>query len=172
MARSLDEQSDFIRTLKESKDMGKPHRIAAGGITFKGNTVLLVRYRAGNDTATYLVGPGGALEDNENVVQAIVRETREETGVTVKPKRVVAIEDLMCSAFKMIKVWMVCEVAEGEVHQTEGAAKENIIEAAWFTRDQLIHEVVFPPPILQQDWKELQAETGQVECLPSRTTSF
>lgn len=152
--------------------MSKPHRIAAGGITFKGNTVLLVRYRHRNYAGTYLVGPGGGLEDNENVVQAIIRETKEETGITVLPKRVVAIEDLMCLAFKMIKVWMVCDIVEGEVQQTEGAEKENIIEAAWFTRDQLAHEVVFPPSLMQHDWEEFQAETGQVECLPSRTTSF
>ena len=152
--------------------MSKPHRIAAGGITFKGNTVLLVRYRASNDTGTYLVGPGGALEDNENVVQAIIRETKEETGITVQPKRVVAIEDLMCSSFKMIKVWMLCEIVEGDVHQTEAAEKENIIEAAWFTRDQLAREVVFPPSLMKHDWEEFQAETGLVECLPSRTTSF
>ena len=152
--------------------MSKPHRIAAGGITFKGNTVLLVRYRHRNNSGTYLVGPGGGLEDNENVVQAIIRETKEETGITVLPKRVIAIEDLMCSAFKMIKVWMVCDIVEGEVHQTEGAEKENIIEAAWFTRDQLTDEVVFPPSLMRHDWEEFQAETGQVECLPSRTTSF
>ena len=119
--------------------MSKPHRIAAGGITFKGNTVLLVRYRYRNSSGTYLVGPGGGLEDNENVMQAIIRETKEETGITVLPKRVIAIEDLMCSAVKMIKVWMVCDIVEVEVHQTEGAEKENIIEAAWFTRDQLTH---------------------------------
>ena len=152
--------------------MSKPHRIAAGGITFKGNKVLLVRYRDSRGTGTYLVGPGGALEDNENVVQAIIRETKEETGITVKPKRVVAIEDLMCSAFKMIKVWMVCEMVEGEVHLTAAAEQEKIIEAAWFTRDQLACEVVFPPSLMQHDWEEFQAETGQVECLPSRTTSF
>lgn len=152
--------------------MSKPHRIAAGAITFKGNAVLLVRYRHRNNSGTYLVGPGGALEDNENIVQAIIRETKEEAGITVKPKRVVAIEDLMCSAFKMIKVWMVCEVIEGEIHQTEEAEKENILEAAWFTRDQLAGEVVFPPSLMLHDWEEFQAEIGQVECLPSRTTSF
>lgn len=152
--------------------MSKPHRIAAGAITFKGNAVLLVRYRHRNNSGTYLVGPGGALEDNENIVQAIIRETKEETGITVKPKRVVTIEDLMCSAFKMIKVWMVCEVIEGEIHQTEEAEKENILEAAWFTRDQLAGEVVFPPSLMLHDWEEFQAEIGQVECLPSRTTSF
>ena len=113
--------------------MSKPHRIAAGGITFKGETVLLVRYRDSDSSGTYLVGSGGALEDNENVVQAIIRETEEETGITVKPKRVVAIEDLNCSRFKMIKIWMVCDFIEGEIRKTEGAEKEEIIEAAWFT---------------------------------------
>ena len=152
--------------------MSKPHRIAAGGITFKGNTVLLVRYRDSNNSGTYLVGPGGALEDNENVVQAIVRETKEETGITVKPKRVVAIEDLICSRFKMIKIWMVCDFIEGEIQKTKEAKKENIIEADWFTRDQLASEVVFPPSLMQHNWEEFQTETGHVECLPSREASF
>lgn len=151
--------------------MHKPHRIAAGGIIFKGNTVLLVRYHD-NGEGTYLVGPGGRLEDNENIVQAIIRETKEETGVTVEPKRVVAIEDLMCSRFKMIKVWMVCEIVDGEVHKTEGAEKESIIEAAWYTKDQLASEVVFPPSLMKHDWEKFRTETVQVECLPSRTANF
>jgi ADP-ribose pyrophosphatase YjhB (NUDIX family) len=152
--------------------MSKPHRIAAGGIIFKGNTVLLVRYRDSDNSGTYLVGPGGALEDNENVVQAIIRETKEETGITVKPKRVVAIEDLICHRFKMIKVWMVCEIVEGEIHKTEGAEKEKIIEAAWFTRDQLASEMVYPPFLMQHDWEEFRTETWHVECLLSREVSF
>jgi 8-oxo-dGTP diphosphatase len=162
----------FTRKEKVNKGMSKPHRIAAGGITFKDNRVLLVRYCASNNAGTYLVGPGGALEDGENVVQAIIRETKEETGIIVQPKRVIAIEDLMCSAFKMIKVWMVCEIVEGEVQKTAEAEKENILEAAWFTRDQLAREVVFPPSLMQHDWEEFQTEIGQVECLPSREASF
>ena len=152
--------------------MSKPHRISAGGIIFKGNTVLLVRYRNANTAGTYLVGPGGKLEDDENIVQAIIRETKEETGVSVAPKRVVAIEDLMCSHFKMIKVWMVCCVIEGEVHKTEDAQKEGIIEASWFTKDQLASEVVFPSSVMQHDWQLFHSETWQVECFPSRKANF
>jgi ADP-ribose pyrophosphatase YjhB (NUDIX family) len=116
--------------------MSKVHRIAAGGIIFKDNAVLLVRYRDG-DGQTYLVGPGGALKDEENIVQAIVRETREETNVIVQPKRVVIIEDLISSRYKMSKVWMICEVLEGNVCMTDEAEKEGIIEAGWFTKPQL-----------------------------------
>jgi ADP-ribose pyrophosphatase YjhB (NUDIX family) len=112
------------------------------------------------------------LEDEENIVQAIIRETKEETGVSVAPKRVVAIEDLLCSHFKMIKVWMDCDVIEGEVLQTGEAQKEGIIEAAWFTKDQLANEVVYPSSIIQHDWEQFLSETGQVECYPSRKADF
>ena len=151
--------------------MSKPHRIAAGGLTFKDNTVLLVRYRDSHG-GTYLVGPGGALEDEENVVQAIVRETKEETGLTVQPIMVVAIEDLMCSGFKMSKIWMTCEVVSGRISNTGGAKKEGIIQAGWFTREWLAGEVVFPPPLMQHDWSQLQGDGWKVECLPSRKASF
>jgi 8-oxo-dGTP diphosphatase len=76
--------------------MNLPRRISAGGFIFKDNALLLVRYRdRSSNTATYLVAPGGAVEDDENVVQAIIRETKEETGITVRPIRMIAIEDLV-----------------------------------------------------------------------------
>ena len=130
-----------------------------------------MRYR-NSDGGTYLVGPGGALRDEENVIQAIVRETKEETAVTVRPKRVVIIEDLVCSRFKMSKVWMICEVVEGEVRRTEEAEKEGIIEAAWYTKDQLANEVVFPAALIQHEWAQLRSKNWQVKCLPSRKANF
>lgn len=112
------------------------------------------------------------MEDEENVVQAIIRETKEETGLTVQPKMVVAIEDLICSCFKMSKVWMTCEVAYGHISNTEEAKKEGIIEVGWFTREQLAGEVVFPPTLMQHDWAQIQADGWTVECLPSQKTRF
>ena len=139
---------------------------------FRGDAVLLVRYRDCDNGETYLVAPGGGLEDDENVVQAIVREVKEETGITVRPTRVIAIEDLVDTNIKMIKVWMVCEFVEGEVHKTEEAEIEKITEVAWFTHDQLANEVVYPSVLMQHDWEHLRAETWQVECLPSRVARF
>jgi 8-oxo-dGTP diphosphatase len=151
--------------------MSRPHRIAAGALTFQDDSVLLVRYRDGSG-GTYLVGPGGALDDDENVVQAIIRETREETGITVSPQKVVVIEDLLCSRFKMCKVWMVCQVVDGVIRRTEGADREGIVDAGWFTRAELDGEVVYPLPLLQYDWNRLRSDSWQVECLPSRRAGF
>ena len=151
--------------------MSKPHRIAAGGIIFKGNAVLLVRYHDGIE-GTFLVCPGGALNDDENIIQAVIRETKEETGIIVKPKRVVVIEDLMCSQFKMSKTWMICDVIGGEIQKTVEAETEGIIEVDWFTKEQLAHEIVHPSTLMQYDWSQLRSETWQVECLPSRKANF
>jgi len=151
--------------------MGKRHRIAAGGITFKDDAVLLVRYRD-NRGGTYLAGAGGGLQDDETVVQAIVRETLEETSVSVKPERVVIIEDLISSRVKMCKIWMVCEYAGGRVRRTEEAEKEGIVEVGWFTRDQLVGEIVFPTPLIDDDWDQLRSGDGQVRCLSSRKMRF
>jgi ADP-ribose pyrophosphatase YjhB (NUDIX family) len=147
--------------------MSKAHRIAAGGLIFKDDTVLLVRYRDANG-GTYLVGPGGELKEDENVVKAIIRETLEETSVTVQPKRVVIIEDLICTRFKMIKVWMTCDILDGNICRTDGAVKEGIVQVAWYTKAQLAGEVVFPPPLIQRDWAQFRSENWQVECLPTR----
>ena len=67
---------------------------------------------------------------------------------------------------------MVSEIIEGEIHKTEGAKKEGIIEASWFTKEQLASEVVFPLSLMKHDWKQFQTETWQVECLPSRNINI
>jgi ADP-ribose pyrophosphatase YjhB (NUDIX family) len=149
----------------------KPHRIAAGGIIIKGDAILLVRYGIAGGNS-YLVGPGGALQPDENAVQAIVRETKEETGVIVRPFRVLWIEDLECSQFKMCKTWMLCDVISGEVVPTEGARAEGITEAGWFRKEKLKNEVVYPPPVMEHNWDEFRSDHWEAQCLPTRIASF
>jgi len=79
---------------------------------------------------------------------------------------------LICSQYKMSKVWMLCEVVAGDVRQTAEADEEGIIDAGWFARAQLAGEVVFPPPLMQYNWDQLRSERWQVVCLPSRKTDF
>jgi 8-oxo-dGTP pyrophosphatase MutT (NUDIX family) len=149
----------------------KEHRISAAGIILKDDAILLVRYPAA-DGGSFLVGPGGGLEIGENAVQAIIREVMEETSVAVRPYKVLWIEDLQCSRFKMCKIWMLCDVVCGEVRLTEGAKAEGITEAGWFKRNQLENEVVFPSPVVQHDWDEFRSENWEARCLPSARADF
>ena len=148
-----------------------PYRIAAGGIILRDDAILLVRYGA-TGGGSYLVAPGGALDWGENAVQAIIRETMEETGVMVRPRRVLWIEDLRCSRFKMCKTWMLCDIVSGDVLPTDGARAEGITEAGWFKKGQLENEVVYPPPIMQHDWDEFRSDNWEAQCLPSRVADF
>ncbi|MBN1425279.1 NUDIX hydrolase [Candidatus Fermentibacteria bacterium] len=148
-----------------------PHRIAGGGIVLKGDAILLVRYPTAGG-GSYLVGPGGALRPYENTVDAIIRETREETDVVVRPWRVLWIEDLQCVRFKMCKIWMLCDVVGGDVMPTEEARAEGIVEAGWFTREDLRHETVFPTPVMEHQWDEFRAENWEARCLESRDAAF
>lgn len=148
-----------------------PHRIAAGGIVIRGDAILLVRY-SDNTGGSYLVGPGGALKDGENAPDAIIRETREETGVTVRPVRLLWVEDLQCKRFKMSKAWMLCEAVSGEVTRTQGAIAEGITQAGWFTKSQLLGETVYPPPVMGHGWTQFSSASWQALCLPSRPAGF
>ena len=68
------------------------HYIGAGGVVLNSRDELLVvceRYRIDNRPPFYKL-PGGALEPGENIVDSIVREVMEETGIAA------AFEALTC----------------------------------------------------------------------------
>lgn len=60
------------------------------GVLIRNNKVLLARhtYGAGKNL---LIVPGGYLNYNETPQDAVVREYKEETGITVEPKDIIAI---------------------------------------------------------------------------------
>ena len=151
--------------------MTKPHRIAVGGIVIHDDAILLVRYNA-SDGSTYLVCPGGKLELNENVEEAVIREVREETGQTVLPTKVVAIEDLVASTFKCCKIWMLCEPLTTDIDHTDEAHQEGIIEVGWFSRESLTQETIYPPFVKEMDWSLFERPDWQVLCLASRTVTL
>lgn len=127
-------------------------RIAASGIVLCDQQVLLVRYR-GND-GSYLVGPGGGVESDESLLQALQREVREETGVTVEPSTLLFIEDLLTPKYRMLKFWFLCSVVRGSASLTASARAEEIIDVGWFKREQLAYETVFPAELKNADWNQ------------------
>jgi len=148
-----------------------PHRIAAGAIVIHERKILLVRYATAKG-ASFLAAPGGALEQDESVFDAAARETLEETGLRVAPRKVLCIEDLLCRHFKMCKIWILCDIVDGELRATEDARIEGITAAGWYARDALKDETVFPSIIADSDWSAFTTDNWQVVCLGLRRADF
>ena len=100
--------------------MSRQHRIDTGAIIIQENKILLVRYN-NPQGQSYLVGPGGGVEDDESIIKALVREVNEETGLKVSPGRVLFIEDLVSRSYRFVKIWFLCEPVGGQFRGPEGA---------------------------------------------------
>ena len=153
------------------KDVDREHRISAGAIVIQEDQVLLVRYN-GAGGRSYLVGPGGAVLSNESLHQAVVREVREETGLEVSPQKVLFVEDLLSQCYRIVKIWFLCNLIGGRLTNTQGALEEGITDVAWYRRDQLQDEVVYPPALLSYDWGAFPRHDWESKYLELRETDF
>jgi 8-oxo-dGTP pyrophosphatase MutT (NUDIX family) len=151
--------------------MERQHRISAGAIVIHEGKMLLVRYvnRSGK---TFLVGPGGGVNNEESTNRALIREVREETGLEVSPQKVLFVEDLLSKRHRIIKIWFLCFLIGGKLEKTRGAIEEEIIEAGWYSRDQLKREVVYPTPVMDYNWDTFSQDSWETVYLELRETDF
>jgi 8-oxo-dGTP pyrophosphatase MutT (NUDIX family) len=151
--------------------MDREHRISAGAIVIREDHVLLVRYH-GAGGGSYLAGPGGGVLSSESLQQAVVREAWEETGLEVSPQKVLFVEDLLSQRHRIVKVWFLCNLIGGRLANTQGALMEGIIDAAWYRRDELLDEVVYPPTLLSYEWVAFARHDWESKYLELRETDF
>lgn len=152
---------------KKVKKM-KEIRVSASGIIFENDKVLLVRYQ--DERSNFLVGPGGGVLPEEDLLTGLKREMVEETGLQVKPGKIILIEDLLANKYRVIKIWFLCSIVGGTLQQTEGAKIEGIAEVGWFSKAQLAHETVYPEILKTIDWKDFM--NLEVQYLPLKKALF
>jgi 8-oxo-dGTP diphosphatase len=151
--------------------MGREHRISAGAIIIQSGRILLVRY-SGSSGKSFLVGPGGGALSDENINQAVIREVREETGLEVRPYKILFVEDISSRRYRMVKIWILCDLIGGQLENTQGAMDEDIIEVGWYRKDQLQNEVVYPTILLSCDWGSFFKDNWETKYLESRDANF
>jgi ADP-ribose pyrophosphatase YjhB (NUDIX family) len=151
--------------------MERKIRVSAGAIIIREDEILLVRAK-NSDGNDFLVAPGGGVESDEGINQACIREAREETGIEVKPCKILFVEDLVWQNKRVVKIWFLCNVTGGELARTQGAIEEGLIEARWFRKDQLKNEIVFPTVIMHYDWGSFAEDNWKTQYLGMGNSDF
>ncbi|WP_089105495.1 NUDIX hydrolase [Streptomyces hyaluromycini] len=100
-------------------------------VILDGGRLLLIR-RSNPEGDLLWALPGGTVETGETAEQAAVRETLEETGLTVKAARVLG-ERIHPDTGRLI-VYVACTVLEGTAYP---ASPREVFAATWAARDEV-----------------------------------
>jgi 8-oxo-dGTP pyrophosphatase MutT (NUDIX family) len=122
-------------------------RAARAIVVANGAVLLIERHRAGKH---YFVFPGGKLESGETVTAALVREVEEETGLIVRPERLVAEVTFP----DRVQTFWLASVAGGEFgtgtgpEMTGGVPSESgTYEPVWLPFTRLGETTLYPQRI-------------------------
>jgi 8-oxo-dGTP diphosphatase len=111
--------------------------LGVGALIFKRDKILLVE-RGKEPMKGHWSLPGGALETGETLEQGIIREVREETGLEVKPLKVLEIfERIIPDAhgapeYHYVLIDYICRITGGSLRAADDASR-----AAWVPRHKL-----------------------------------
>ena len=109
------------------------HTIGVGAFIRDGNDILVIKDRI---YKTYKL-PGGYIENEENISQALEREVFEETGVNVKLESIISIGYFSPGQFNESNLYIVCN-AKPLSKTINVADSQEIIEAKWINIDEYL----------------------------------
>ena len=114
--------------------------VAVGCVVEERKKVLLVR-RKRPPNAGLLAVPGGKVEYGETLEKAVKREMKEETGLTVSVKSLLAVVEVIKEGFHYVILDYVCERLDGEPR-----ASSDALEIVWLDLSELeVHRSEMSP---------------------------
>lgn len=142
------ELADLWRTQVAQRARGYvTPNVSVGALIFNARDELLL---IDNAVHNYWICPGGNIDPGYTAAQTVCKEVREETGLTVTPVALVAVNDSLAQGYHYPwhtnSLLFYCRIDDGVLQpQTQ-----EVRQAAFFARDQL------PAPILdgEPSWVE------------------
>jgi 8-oxo-dGTP pyrophosphatase MutT (NUDIX family) len=119
------------------RDTSRLPRITVAAIVPRGDRYLLVEERV--EGRMVLNQPAGHLDPNESLIDAVVRETREETAWTVRPLGLVGIYQLLLPHMHFVRMSFLCEPLCQDECQ---ALDAEIVDTHWLTRDEIANHTI------------------------------
>jgi len=114
----------------------KPHATVAA-IIERDNHFLMVEENS--DGKIVFNQPAGHLEPEESFIQAVIRETREETGWRLQPEAITGLYRWQHPVLKRTYT-RVAFSGQCDDHQPDQPLDEGIIRAVWMTRKELLEQ--------------------------------
>lgn len=139
------------------------HIVAVGGITEdeKGNILLVKTHRGG------WVFPGGQVEEGENLIDALVREIKEESGIDVEVSKLIGVYSNTCkykgyNGVKIVptKVMMdyICKPISGKL-----CTSEETTESCWVSKEKVLDMI--EAPAIRERYKAFLQFNGTVNYM-------
>ncbi len=132
--------------------------VGFGVMVLKDNKVLLGKRHDDPEKADSLLEgagkwtmPGGKLHFGETFEEGAIRETKEETGITLKKMKVICINNDIVEKAHFVTIGILCEDFEGEPQVLE---PDEITEWKWFPLDKLPSPMYFPSEKVLKNYKE------------------
>ena len=112
-------------------------RLTVAAVIPDGDRYLLVEERI--DGRAVLNQPAGHLDCNESLLDAVIRETLEETAWHVRPLGMIGIHQLLLPKLHFVRMSFLCEPLS---HDPNRALDSDIVCTHWLTRDQIINHAL------------------------------
>jgi len=129
-------------------------QVGANTVIERGGSVLLVKLNYGPRAGRWAL-PGGLVEIGEGPEEAAIRETREETGLTVE------LDGLLAAYLRPGAPILIVTFRAHAVGGDMRAAPEEVSEIAFFPRDELppLDELAWPSTVHGLDaWKAFERQ--------------
>ena len=132
-------------------------RMAVGAVVVDRGRVLLVR-RGHEPAKGNWSLPGGALELGESLTDGVVREVREETGLTVTPVELVELLDRIHREGERVRYHYViadylCRVVEGEMLAASDADAVRWVERAEWNSHSVLKLDPITVLVIEMGWQ-------------------
>jgi len=162
MSEYTDIDTAKVRSLFANEQGYQTPKVDVRAAIFNENKILLVREESDKKWSL----PGGWADIDHSVYENIVKETREEAGAEIAPKRVIAIMDRNKHVddtypYSVYKIFVECDYISGE-HQenietcesgffscdslpelSETRNTVNQVQMCFRVREKKVHEVIF-----------------------------
>ena len=124
-------------------------RVRAGILLIDNNAIAVIKRV--QTSKTFYVLPGSGVEEDENTRQAAIRTAKEELGLNIEIKRLLAVVEISKRGGHWLQIYYLVEKIGGEFGKgPSGSSKPQAFgsyEAIWLPLDELTHHNVYPKPL-------------------------